>query len=781
MIGSIRFAGDLHPVLVIATAVTAAALVIWLYLRESRAVASPYSYLLPSLRGAAVALTILILAGPVWHRRQTIGTLGRVVFAIDQSASMGVTDSVESGSSPARLDRALRLLAGNGEKLGWLPQLAETHLVDVLAFSAGDPALVWSSRDGSELPTAFDLVADGQRTDLSSGMAATLDSLAPTHVDDGQADPQRAALVLMTDGRDNLGDSPLDLADRLQSLGVRVHAVGMGSEDEPTDVGIVNVVRPENVASDGQLVGEIVLKHIRWGAESSGGAAPPLTVRIESGSEVVWQETLPAGPDSQPSIPFQLDVKSLVDKIRGQSPRGVRRSTVVLDLRAVVESIAGDANAENNSMPFRVAASTRDRRLLILDGSSRWEVRYLRNLFQRDPAWTVDTLLCGPGTDMPTIQRGDQPGQWPDSHEAMAAYDAVVLGEVPPEQFREDDAERLREFVLRGGGLIVLDGRYERIKSLARQSLADLIPVEYLEENPVPVRAIRPSRMGLDHPLLNLWGEKRELEAFWEQLPAPVSAPRIRAREGAEVWADAMATDGRESPWLVSRLFGAGRVFYLSTDQTWRWRYKVADRFHARFWNQLLHAVMQPPYSASDDYVALGTDKVEYEQGESPSVRVRLQDTSGKPVGDATVDALLIAGDRVIATVPLAVDDPARGTYRGQTAPLESGAYEVRVRASGFDSAALQATTPIWVGARDTVELNRVSLDKSALLQIVETAGGVYVHESSAEQILEQLGPLSSGSIVESDVLVWQSFYWFWAILLLLATEWWMRKRAGLV
>jgi hypothetical protein len=86
-----------------------------------------------------------------------------------------------------------------------------------------------------------------------------------------------------------------------------------------------------------------------------------------------------------------------------------------------------------------------------------------------------------------------------------------------------------------------------------------------------------------------------------------------------------------------------------------------------------------------------------------------------------------------------------------------------------------------WAGTRDAVELGRVSLDQDTLKQIAENGGGVYFHESSAEQILEHLRPLSNGMIVESDILVWQSFYWFWAIILLLAIEWWMRKRAGLV
>ena len=177
----------------------------------------------------------------------------------------------------------------------------------------------------------------------------------------------------------------------------------------------------------------------------------------------------------------------------------------------------------------------------------------------------------------------------------------------------------------------------------------------------------------------------------------------------------------------------------------------------------------------------MGTDKVEYDAGDSSLIRVRIQDPKGKPVGDATVDALLMSGDQIVATVPLTVDDPARGTYQGKTPPLESGAYDIRIRASGFDSNALQASTPIWVGTPDLVELDRVSLSKATMQQIAESGGGKYFHESSGDDILDTLKPLSSGSVIESDILIWQSFYWFWAIVILLAAEWWLRKRAGLV
>ena len=782
MSSSIRFAGEMHPAVVLLLSATAAAVVFWLYFRESRKVTSPYRYLLPTLRAAAVAFAILILAGPVWHRRQIVGTLGRVVFAVDTSESMSMTDTSESDASASRLSRALRMLTGDENSPGWLESLQDTHEVDVIAFSSGDPSLVWSSSDDEPVPAGFEIEPDGQRTDLSTGMTTTLATIASLASDEVERDPSesmsRAALVVLSDGRDNAGNAPLELAERLESTGVAVHGFGLGSVDEPSDLGIVNVIRPENVASDGRLAGEIILRNL---GEPNNQDTAERTLRIESNGKIVWQKTVTAADGPLQKIAFDLDVAEVLAEIGGENQRGVRRNSVVMDLRAAIDPPEGDTNAKNNALSFRVSASTRDRRLLIIDGSSRWETRYLRNLFERDPAWLVDTVLYGEGTDQPRVKRGEESGEFPDTREAMAQYDAIIMGEVPPDQFRETDANLLRDFVTRGGGLILIDGHYKRLREIAETELPELVPVNYLDENRMGVKYVRPTRIGMQRPVLNLWSDKNSLAEFWENLPPPSAAVRLEPQEGAEVWANSFSEDGVTSPWLVTRMFGAGRVFYLGSDQTWRWRYKVADRFHARFWNQLLSAVMQPPYSTADEYLALGTDKVEYDAGETATIRVRIQDPQGNPVGDATVDALLMKDDQIVATVPLSVDDPARGTYRGQTAPLQSGKYDIRIRASGFDSNALQASAPIWVGTPDMVELNRVSLSAGTLQQIAESGGGRYFHESSGDDILETLKPLSSGSIIESDILIWQSFYWFWAIVALLAAEWWLRKRSGLV
>ncbi|MEM9589192.1 MAG: VWA domain-containing protein, partial [Planctomycetota bacterium] len=679
MIEALRFTGNHSAWLVVTVAMTLATLVAALYLRETRSLATPWSFGLPALRGTVVALLVMTLAGPVWHSRRLTGVLGHVTFAVDTSQSMAVSDSSGDSDRNHRLQRSLRLLTGGPSAIGWLERLKSTHEVDVIAFSADGTTPIWSSNSGDSGEPTFDLRPDGLATDLASPLGVALQrSVRGAGDESTQTSPfpdpaverrtrvQSRAIVLMTDGQDNwrgpltarqqpqLGDaedtgqSVAEIAGRLAASSVTVHAVGFGSEQERTDVSVGNIESPESVVADGTLAGNLTLQHF-------GVSGEQVTVKIADGNESVWTQTVTLGASGQQIVPFDFEVDPLVQRRRQMASRWVRRSSVVLDLKASVESVRVDDVPENDMATFRVAATMRDRRLLILDGSSRWEIRYLKNLFDRDPAWDVDTVIFGPGTDMPRVVRGNEPGQFPRTREAFGRYDAIVLGEVPDQQLTPQDLRAIEDFVRRGGGLIIVDGRYGRIASMARQSsvnddekegqsldseasqsgtsgLADLIPVRYLSsigtgpDASMRVKDLTVTDLGAEQPSIRLSGRGEDVRLMWKALPAPASAIRTQPTADAQVWIEAVNADAESIPWMVTKLYGSGRVFYLSSDQTWRWRYKVADRFHARFWNQLLQAAMQPPYSASDEFAALGTDKIEYAEGEVAVIRSRLQD-----------------------------------------------------------------------------------------------------------------------------------------------------------
>lgn len=831
----LRFASDWPAWAVFGLAVLIGGGTMLLYLRESHRVASPWSWLLPGIRATAVVLAFLMLAGPVWHRRQIIGAPARVVWALDRSASMSESDSQTQnviGGSRSRLRRATDRLFGSGDQAGWIEGLDGTHLMEVLVFDE-DSAKAWDSElprvapnkdvDGeSPIPSILDSttselfsVANGNLTDLSAPLTDAMNQTRrqiQNQVGTDETAPAQRVMVLMSDGRESVGQTdPAEVAERLAQSGWQVHTVGMGSLEEPPDIGVVDVDVPQRVADDGRLAGQVIIKHF-------GHSEQSVRVQIRSGDTIVWSETIEIQSDGKTSVPFDFPVEELMSQISSSDLRGVNRDSVVLPLTAEVSSATGSefvsnsanvlssGSLNNNTMDFRVAAASRDRELLILDGSSRWEMRYLRNLFLRDPAWRVDTVLFGAGTDKPSVRRGEAPGQMPGSARAWATYDAVILGEVPPDQWTSEDSLRLNEFVSRGGGLIVVDGRYERIRELVSMGnsesledanpLAGLIPVRFdanelgavasEDGNSPEIDFIAPTDSGVAHPVMLLDSDSKPIEKAWQSLPAPTVVAATTAMPDAEVWAEAVDKNGARRPWLVTRLFGAGRVFYLASDQTWRWRYKLESRLHRRFWNQLMTAAMQPPYAVRDEFVAIGTDKIDYAIGQPATIRARLLqenvgDTGGQLMVNTTMDALLLKEDQVVATIPMRLEDPQRRTYIGQTQGLPEGQYDVRVRASGFDVDALRASSPIWVQSPRSGELDRTSVDETTLKRIAQAGGGTYVHESSLDDLYSRIAPMSRGRIVESDTALWQTWWVFLLIISLLAVEWCLRKKVGLV
>ena len=78
------------------------------------------------------------------------------------------------------------MLTGDENGPGWLESLQNTHQVDVIAFSSGEPTLVWSSSDEEPAPSGFELTPDGQGTDLASGMGTTLATVASLASDEVQ-------------------------------------------------------------------------------------------------------------------------------------------------------------------------------------------------------------------------------------------------------------------------------------------------------------------------------------------------------------------------------------------------------------------------------------------------------------------------------------------------------------------------------------------------------------------------------------------------------------------
>ena len=649
-----------------------------------------------------------------------------------------------------------------------LARLAAEHDVQLVTLDNGKVQQVWQPSSGESTLPATLPVPKGEITNLTSGLEFAVGN---------QGKAEKGAVILITDGQHNAGPAPLEAAKILGGRKMPVYTVGVGSQIPPRDIAILRTVVPDSVFHEDRVRGTIVLKE-----EVPPGL--PFTVQVKDGDKVVWEKALVTEARALRQVPFEFDVKQIADdriKKLNTTPAGYELLGAPIELKAFVTGIEGDRELSNNEAPMRFRAVTQKRRILILDGRPRWEMRYLRNLFTRDEKWEVSTVIAGTSSDAGFI-RGDKLDTFPNEQKLLEAFDLVIFGEVPKTLLKDEELKWLADFTgKRGGAMLFIDGARGILKDYADTPLGPMLPVEW-------PAGTQPIRTGIKSLVLS--ERAASLGAFslsadlatnsdtWTKLPAPHWLSGAKPLPGAEVLIEAEAT-GARVPAAVMRTFGAGRVYYQAFDDSWRWRYEVADQFHVKFWNQLADFVAEPPFAAKDKYVSLDAGLLTYQPGENADIRVRLRGADGKPVADAAVSAVLYRDGQKVATMTLTADQG--GLYRGKTAALEPGNYEVAVESAAVPDGQLRARTQFTVAARESAERTILSINEGLLRQISSASGGEYVREERIDSLLEKLAPLSAGKVEESDTALWQDWWWFIPIVVLLTIEWILRKRAGML
>jgi hypothetical protein len=90
-------------------------------------------------------------------------------------------------------------------------------------------------------------------------------------------------------------------------------------------------------------------------------------------------------------------------------------------------------------------------------------------------------------------------------------------------------------------------------------------------------------------------------------------------------------------------------------------------------------------------------------------------------------------------------------------------------------------TVSFLVQKVETTELATLTCNEPLLREMAALSGGAYLREEEAGRLPRMLQTTSQGRVVESQTLLWQSGWWFGAIVLLFAAEWSLRKRGGLL
>jgi hypothetical protein len=782
-VNDLHFLGKLPAPLAIIAAMLAGAVCWWLYRREVLQASAAPARWLPWLRATTVAMIVLMLAEPSLHRRTRLGEPGSITMILDDSQSM----SLDDGKPFNRYRRATAAILDADTSL--LPRLAEEHEIELVRGGSLPLVPLWSSTVDSQakLPEstqAWDIDDYRPQTELGNIVDRELSSV----------------LVLLTDGRVNHGLSLLEAIQR-KSRGQTptVFAVSYGPHQATPEVSILSVEHPDRLFRRDLLSGSVVIRD---------NLAPGENFRLQAwhASELVWEQRLVADGSDQRAIAFSIPIDPLVTRQLAEQPVEADRrepAAIPMELRF---DIAMDQEKTSTSSPprphtIRFWGALHRSRVLLVDGRSRWESRYLKNMFERDPFWEITAViaeaddLLGTGLRLPDTK---PQAVFPVERDDWMRYDLIILGDLPHSLLTAEQQQGIVDFVSdSGGGLIIIDGQRDSWLSTSNPSLLErLLPVERLASPLLAApagNASTPPRVewtsaGKQLPALDMRQDTSDdASLFWPALPPFQWIARAKPLPGTEVLAawSLEATTGDDDPgsWplLATHWVGAGRVLYVATDESWRWRYEVADRLHQRFWNQVARWLMRTPFVAEGDYVSLDAGRMNYMEEQPVEIRCRLRTDRQVPLEGVDVQAIVECDGHPPRVIALAGTPKLPGYYQGTAVNLPPGNYQVSLSAAGVPREQLSISTQFSIQGKPALEVQDRSADIATLSQITEATGGKLLDESELDRLPELLQPFSRGRILDRDVPLWQSYYWFLPLIVLLAIEWWLRKSVGLI
>ena len=776
-------------------------LVAFLYRRE-RGVSKGRRILLGSLRAILYTILILMLFEPVLGIESTVKIRKSILVLVDCSESMA---TVDPRRERAELDEAARAL---GLQSFEKPSVVLPQETLEAASKASRLSLATRILDHPELEIFDRLRRDytlryfrfgdhlepfgGDGEALGSSLAALRATDKETRLGDAIRDAVEhsrsgtvAGIILLTDGAGNGPVQPLSVVHRLRDKEQRIpiYPVGIGLPNRP-DVRILKVI-VDPVVFTGYRV------PVRVAIASDGYNGRPVELVATVGDREVSKQTVILTGGSQ-MVTFAF------------SPEQKRGS---LKLDVAIKALPGEATEANNAEVRTVRVTDKKIKVLYIEGKPRWEYRYLRAVLLRDERIDVQFIMTE--GDLALADASDRHlARFPDPDdqaEQAFAFDLVILGDVEPsiKNFTEDQLAGIETLVRRhGGSLLMLAGHRYAPARYVGTPIEKMLPVRIAaRDRPFEtvhdsVHPVVPDEE-LDHPVVALERAKDKTRLLWQGVRPLYWLPALDgAKEGARVLA---SVSGREEPYplIAWQRYGTGKSMFIATDQLWRLRYKVGDKYHANFWVQTIQFLTLSRLLGENRRIRLGTDRTECRVDDGVRIFARVLDEAYKPV---SLDKRAIynvyienlddqKGARAFTLEPVAAArDAARsrdpehtsdyeGLYQGLFRPPGPGHYRIRAAAEDREAANI-----VDLHVRDIPrEQLEGSMQDGLLKRLAVRSEGKYFTIPDLPSLPGAITGEQKTTLKRTEKELWDLPVLFAIILACAGTEWLLRRRYNLI
>jgi hypothetical protein len=665
---------------------------------------------------------------------------------------------------PTRLQRAIPAMRQC--LVEWTEASKQGYRIRLAQFSETVAALPFENWEST-------INATVESVDTSSAVRRTNMTELLKQIRDEAGKEDVAAAVIITDGR-HTAASAEDPRDVVGQVRVPVYCVPIGHGEMLRDLILRQAHAPNSVIqNDNIFIDGVVTAHRCPGEECD--------ILLYEGKKLVDKVHVKFKAE-QDDQRFQFEVPT--DK------------TGRREFRIDVEKLAGEHSAENNSSVVAVDVTDASLRILLADGRARWEHQYLVNLFTRQDTIEMDQLKFTP-TRVGTGRLKQRP-QFPETVEEWSHYRVVILGDISPRQLSQKSQESLHEFVThRGGSLIIIAGQNDMPQSFSHEPLEQLLPAEINSSYQADKQGYRvelPAEAKTSD-VMQIADDLASTEQVWREtsisLPIYFLSSYNKAKPNSQVFLNAVAVKDAgatvDSPALLCwQTVGAGRVAYFSSPSTYQLRNRNGDKFHHRFWGQLIRWIITRSALTGSKTVRLLADKSHYSLGDTAQITVELKDVEGRPVTDAVPEIDVVSKGDVISNVSLTADKKVPGRFQGTFLSRTDGKFSLRAR--GHDVERLLKAENYFDPVQVLVdfepgldrELADPRNDRPLLELLSEQTGGVVLEPTALAELRQAISLQPRIHETSQRTTLWDRWWCLWVMMACLTLEWLIRKRVGL-
>ena len=559
--------------------------------------------------------------------------------------------------------------------------------------------------------------------------------------------------------------------------------MGFGREHAGHDVELDEAVVAPRALAGSRLAAKITLHHRGY-----AGAAVNLTVRDASDSQakLLASRTVRLGTDGN------LQTETLMFNIGGAGAR---------TLQIAAAPLAGEENSANNTLTRVVNVSSEPRRILYVEGEPRWEYKFIRQAEQDDRMVQIVSMVR---TSQNKIYRQgiSDPKElaegFPSRPEELFAFQGLIIGSVEAGYFTPAQQELIRQFVdRRGGGLLLLGGQFALADGgWSASNLIDLFPTTLPTEAGTFRREADPRNgtthataelapAGVDSIITRLVDDPAANAAKWKALPYLMDYQDPGApKPGAAVLANMITPEGRKLPLLVTESFGHGRTAIMATGGSWRWQMSspVGDTAHDLFWQQLLRWVV----SDTPGHVTASIPAQMFLDNGAVTLTAEVRDAQYNPAPDARAEAHILGPSGVSALVEMTPVADTPGQFQGALSAPKTGAYLTEVTAQRTDP---ESRTLKELG-RDVITFQRMDgvaenfhteQNRDLLERLAAQTGGQYWKPEGLDKLAGRIPFSEAGVTMRETRDLWDLPLVFLVLVLLRFSEWWLRRKWGIV